>query len=246
LTAGRPRGILAVLLLTIALGACTPASPDASASGSTPPGEAASCSPLDLNGPSGTHFLLTGVWRANSGGRYYLHQQGSCLYWFGSSQDLSREQGSNWANIFFGHIGSDFSIVGDWGDVPYTSGASMNSGTLSLVIDFDESGPIDYPILHQTGSTGGFGDGAWQLEDTLPAATELVGTVGYNQGSDQEVSCIWMDSGGSRYELLVGFPPDHPPPADGTSVRVVGRLAPVLGGPCAPQTILVDTFEALP
>jgi hypothetical protein len=198
-----------------------------------------------MEGPSGTRFLLTGTWRASSGGRYELHQEGSCLYWFGSSQDLGKDPGSNWANVYIGQIGSDFSIVGDWGDVPIKAGASANSGTLSLAIDFDQSGAIDYPILRQTESTGGYGDRVWQREETLPSATELEGTMGFNDGTAQQRPCMWMDSGGSRYELLVGFPPDRIPPDAGTSIRVVGRLAPLLGSPCAPQTILVDELEVV-
>ena len=229
--------------MSMALVACAAPSTTESPSPSLGTVGGESCSPIEMQGPSGTRFLLTGVWQVAGAGRYFMQQDGSCLYWFGQSEDLDAVPGSAWANTFFGHIHADFSIVGDWGDVPFHEGAILGSGTLNLVIDFDETGPIEHPILRTTSGTGGFGGTAWQLEDTLPPPAEFLGTFGHSLAADQEVNCEWLDTAGGRYQLLGGVPPTRVAPADGAPIRVVGRLAPELGTGCAPSAILVDELE---
>jgi hypothetical protein len=94
---------------------------------------------------------LTGVWRANDGGTYYLRQIGNILWWNG----MSANDGRTFNNIFKGTIIlTTGTIVGDWADVP--RGTIMGQGTLTLKI----VSPTTIQKVSQTGS--GFGAITWQ------------------------------------------------------------------------------------
>ena len=85
----------------------------------------------DLSGP------LTGTWRADDGGVYYLRQAGDCLWWFGMSFDELDESGGQppwgWANVALGRIVDDV-IYLEWGDVV---GNFPGRGTLTLEVSSD-------------------------------------------------------------------------------------------------------------
>ena len=90
---------------------------------------------------------LTGQWRANDGGTYYINQIGNTVWWYGESGD----GGATWTNVFHGTIQSN-RVVGEWSDVP--KGRIDSSGEMELQID--SAGQ-----LRATRKTGGFGGSVW-------------------------------------------------------------------------------------
>jgi hypothetical protein len=100
---------------------------------------------------------LTGVWRANDGGTYYLRQVGNILWWSGMSAD----DGRTFNNIFRGTVTSATNTInGSWMDVP--RGTIMGQGELSLRI----VNPSAIQKVSQTGS--GFGATTWQKIPDAP------------------------------------------------------------------------------
>lgn len=217
--------------------------------------EASECPPVDLRSPSGTRVALTGVWRSNDLGVYTIHQDRSCLYWMGMSSDPGSERGEFWTNVFIGTVRSDFTVVGRWGDVPYHPNHELERGTMTLRIDFDQSGGPDYPVLREIASTGPFGGSVWVLEESLSAETDLDGIFGGNVAQE----CNWIESNGQRYELIVSGEwviravPLSVQTGDGRIVarvgdriRVSGRLSAALGSECTDQAILVEELDPTP
>lgn len=105
---------------------------------------------IDLSGP------LTGSWRANDGGVYYLRQAGGCLWWFGTHLTELKPAGGQpgWANVAVGHIVGD-DIYLEWSDVPL--GTTQGRGTLTLRVaeGGDRIVKIDQPV------NGDFGGSFW-------------------------------------------------------------------------------------
>ena len=92
-------------------------------------------------------FNLTGRWRSNDGGMYFLRQVGNQLWWYGQSGD----NGRTWTNVFQGRIeGSQ--VIGSWADVPH--GQIMHNGEMSLQI-------VAPNFLRAVNRTGGFGGSEW-------------------------------------------------------------------------------------
>jgi hypothetical protein len=92
-------------------------------------------------------FNLTGRWRSNDGGAYFLRQVGTQLWWYGQSGD----NGRTWTNVFQGRIeGSQ--VIGNWADVPH--GQIMHNGEMSLQI-------VAPNFLRAVNRTGGFGGSEW-------------------------------------------------------------------------------------
>jgi hypothetical protein len=90
---------------------------------------------------------LTGVWKSDQGGTYYITQLGNSIWWFG---ELS---GSNpaWTNVAKGEI--DVSKINlEWADVP--KGSVMSHGNLVLKVDSQNK-------LTRISETGGFGCSSW-------------------------------------------------------------------------------------
>jgi uncharacterized protein YjbI with pentapeptide repeats len=101
---------------------------------------------------------LTGIWRSNDGGTYYLnHIESKNLLWF-----LSVSNAGNFAGIFRGEIVSDF-IEGEWADVPL--GEDLDYGKLSLEIKCNDN----LVILLKTQQTGGYGATIWKTSQDLPS-----------------------------------------------------------------------------
>ena len=73
---------------------------------------------------------LTGIWAADDGGFYYVHQDGSTVWWAGFSNDYGLQNGLSFCNVFSGVLKSN-EVSGQWADVP--RGTTMNFGTLSLM-----------------------------------------------------------------------------------------------------------------
>lgn len=90
---------------------------------------------------------LSGVWRCDDGGLYYIRQIGNKVWWFGENHPNS----PSWSNVAYGEI-VGHEIRFQWSDVP--KGYIMNSGM--LVIEILSDGKI--VARHKT---GGFGGSVW-------------------------------------------------------------------------------------
>ena len=90
---------------------------------------------------------LTGRWRGNDGGIYYIRQIGNELWWYGQSRD----SGNTWSNVFHAKINRRI-IRGNWADVP--KGRIRQSGKLTLQI-------INARTIRAVSKTGGFGGSQW-------------------------------------------------------------------------------------
>jgi hypothetical protein len=89
---------------------------------------------------------LSGVYKCNDGGTYYVRQSGNQLWWYGESGD-----GVGWTNVFKGTIrGSE--IRGDWADVP----KGNNQGGGVMIVRATSSGRFI-----STYKTGGFSGSEW-------------------------------------------------------------------------------------
>ncbi len=99
---------------------------------------------------------LTGVWKANDGGTYYLRQAGNTLNWYGERA----KNNPAWANIFRGDVHGD-RITGKWIDVP--KGRAMSRGMLRLEIRRNGN------VLIAKQQTGGFGGSRWTRVGYSPA-----------------------------------------------------------------------------
>lgn len=256
-----PSGLAFVALL---IASCSLAEPSASvAPGASSLPAADECTPVDIRAPSGTRVDLTGQWRASDEGVYDIHQRGSCLYWVGMSQIPGFEPGEHWAQVFIGTVRSDFMVVGRWGDVPFNPSIPTNElfyGSLTLVIDFDESGDVERPILRVI--EGDFGPN-WVLvqEESLSAPTELLGTFGGTVSTTvgDDVACPWIEANGEHYELIgsaewrIRTSPLSVQTGDGRIVarigdpiRVVGQLSAALGSGCTETAVLVEALDPTP
>jgi hypothetical protein len=252
------RGLAAVLGAVVALTACASPSPSPAAipaPSAQPPAQ--ECREIDISAPSGTPLDLTGTWQANDAGVYDLHQDRSCLYWLGMSNYRGSEPGEYWTNVFYGTIRSDFTIAGHWGDVPYAPDAAMDNGEMTLSIDFDSSSGEEVPFLRSIEVTGGFGGSAWVPVDSLPTAVDLEGSFGGNYDHLLQTGCLWIQSGGQRYELIGdgGWSIRGDPPIrvedergqvfarEGDTLRIHGQVVAGLGTGCVESAIWVEVLE---
>jgi hypothetical protein len=94
-------------------------------------------------------FNLTGVWKCNDGGKYYVRQVGNDVWWLGKSGDA--EPGANWTNVFHGQV-AGANVNGRWADVPH--GRIMSGGVMVVQI----LNPNHFKAINKT---GGFGGSDW-------------------------------------------------------------------------------------
>jgi len=99
---------------------------------------------------------LTGTWRADDGGTYYLREMNGMLHWYGE-QDATNPR---WANVFHGKIRHG-RIQGQWMDVP--KGRTVGSGDMELVIRDNGN------VLEAVQKSGGFGGSRWTRAGYQPA-----------------------------------------------------------------------------
>lgn len=90
---------------------------------------------------------LSGRWRGDDGGTYYIKQIGNELWWYGESAD----KGASWTNVFHGYIGKQ-EVAGKWADTP--KGRVNSGGEMAVQI-------VSSNRLVAARKTGGFGGGAW-------------------------------------------------------------------------------------
>jgi hypothetical protein len=94
-------------------------------------------------------YDLTGIWRCNDGGTYYLRQLGNHLWWYGEASN------GQWSNIFHGALDGDW-LEGFWLDVP--KGRDRDNGALRLHIDSRDE-------FHREQKSGDdFGGSRWRRE----------------------------------------------------------------------------------
>jgi len=115
----------------------------------------------DRNGDNGTHDqclgidnawvhltvvhandMLSGVWFGDDGATYYLHQEGSLVWWAGMSEEdviaghdlvTTFQQGLRFTNVFEGKVDGGAGVIsGEWADVP--RGSTLGNGSLTLAI----------------------------------------------------------------------------------------------------------------
>lgn len=89
---------------------------------------------------------LSGRWRGNDGGIYYIRQVGNDIFWFGESSDEV-----SWTNVYHGYISGN-KIIGSWADVP--KGNVRQAGEMDLNIE----SPRKIVAIRKT---GGFGGSIW-------------------------------------------------------------------------------------
>lgn len=97
--------------------------------------------------PEPSRRNLTGKWRSNDGGIFFLRQIGDEIWWYGQSKD----GGKTWSNVFQGRIKGN-RIKGNWVDVPH--GRTRNSGKMTLEI-------LGNGKLKAIQKTGGFIGSEW-------------------------------------------------------------------------------------
>jgi hypothetical protein len=118
------------------------------------PAVAAPCTARELKYDPKT-VDLTGAWRGDDGGIYYLRQLGNDLWWSGMSGRVGSpsDLGRDWNNVAKGTINADLTIDLDWADVP--RGGILGHGTLHWKIIDDGTGNIVLKKMAETGT--GFG-----------------------------------------------------------------------------------------
>jgi hypothetical protein len=208
--------------------------------------EATECPPVRVLSPSGTTVDLTGQWISSHVGVFSVQQRDSCLYWVGMNRDPVRGNGSQWMNMYFGILRSDFTIVGRWGDVPIGGHplGGLNHGPLTLRIDFDQSGEVDHPVLRVVDATGQVQRPfTWVLAESLSEPMDLVGTFG--TGLLAGSTCTWIDVNGERYELI-GEAALGTGAMPGATVRVHGQLSAAIGTGCTELAVVVEELDPTP
>jgi len=98
-------------------------------------------------------MVITGIWKCNDGGTYYVRQIGKIVWWMG----ISNDGGNLFTNVFRGKI-QESQIDGEWTDVP--RGSILNNGTLALRIIMDSD--KNASNLQKISASGGFSGSAWQ------------------------------------------------------------------------------------
>ena len=98
---------------------------------------------------------LTGAWRADDGGLYYVRQLADRSVTWAGLQDSGFHKGVGFTNVFRGHVSPDGKrVTGNWADVP--RGRTLGAGTLAL----DIVGPTQLR-KRPAGTTGSFGGSVW-------------------------------------------------------------------------------------
>jgi hypothetical protein len=156
---------LVVLTLALALGGCWnsaagPSAVDESASSPPSPGAGARTTAIDLSAiacatddPSDVGDL-TGAWRGDDSGVYYIRQVGDCVWWFGTEivdiePGLTGQRG--FANVASGRVVGNRIDV-EWADLPV--GDILGGGGLTLLY-FEENDQL--VITQQRGDWQPFG-----------------------------------------------------------------------------------------
>jgi hypothetical protein len=224
-------------------GATSSPSPAATVSGSEAPPPPAACASIDLRTPNGDAVLLTGRWRSPDAGTYYVRQAGSCVWIVGLSEDTGPPGGtgsSGWTNAFLGTLKSDFTLHGEWADVPW--GRATGVGEVSYRMDFADVDGQEGISLWVTDASGGFGTGFLaqpvgraDLHVRLQESTTNCLTVVGDDGAIYEL--VVVTPGWSRAEPSFLSGPNGELVRTSEAFDVMGETA-VGTGDCGPGTLL--------
>lgn len=101
---------------------------------------------------------MSGTWKANDGGTYYVRQSGNEIWWLG----MSKDGGKTFTNVFHG-TRSGNTVTGRWSDVP--KGGAVSGGAMTLTV-FGTNGVLGWK---RASATGGFGGSNWfkPCDDTV-------------------------------------------------------------------------------
>ena len=103
---------------------------------------------------------LTGIWKANDGGTYYIRNIGNDVWWLGVSNN---DDGKTFSNVLKGQIHvNNKTITADWSDIP--RGTNGYYGKLTLSIDSDTMLHKVNEISHNKSGNHSccFGASTWQ------------------------------------------------------------------------------------
>jgi hypothetical protein len=95
---------------------------------------------------------LTGKWKSNDGGSYYIRQIGDTVWWAGA--------GPNFVNVFHGYL-SGGGFYGHWQDVPL--GKTNGAGDLTLSLE-----PLGSKFTKTKSGGNGFGGSEWTKVGCIP------------------------------------------------------------------------------
>lgn len=126
---------------------------------------------------------LSGIWKGNDGGIYYIQQDGNRVWWVGAS---SIEEGTGFSNVFNGQM-IDGTVIGKWADVPM--GKTQNNGELSAICDYVSGGDDTLTI---TSSSGGFGGTVISKPGTSYVSVNPVLT-GFGPNDKKLTFCMYTD-----------------------------------------------------
>jgi hypothetical protein len=123
-----------------------------------------------------TSKSLTGIWRANDGGTYYMHhiEEDDTVWWIGTSKEGGDMP---WMGVYHGKIDKDENVIdGTWAAVPITiiggkwsplpKGEMHGEGhgrlKLRIIYGRDESIFLTRMPEEHIGETGGYGGTSWE------------------------------------------------------------------------------------
>ncbi|TPN85904.1 M12 family metallopeptidase [Aquimarina algicola] len=133
----------------------------------------------------GTVPNMSGYYRANDGGHYYIRHIGTDVYWFGEHAS------GNWANIFKGKLDGN-KITGQFYDVP--KGRIQGSGTLKLTVNYNST-----RITKTEGAN--FGGSVWN-KTTRPANLPPPRAAGFGgRNNINNLTARWIANDGGRYYI---------------------------------------------
>ena len=160
--------VLAAVLFAACDGTSVPTVPGVPATGAA---GGASCQPVELRGPGGRQLDLSGTWSGNDGGRYYIKQIDSCVWWSGLSAFEGQSLGDEWIMTFRGTLNGDGVIVGDFVDV---KGTNPGSGTMTIRVQAEERDGLVVVELYREQVTGHqIGVTFWQRTSADPLPTPV-------------------------------------------------------------------------
>jgi hypothetical protein len=135
----------ALVLIALTLVGCgapslAPGSPDGETAGATRQVTADDCGPIELRTPAGASIDLTGTW-AGASAQLFVHQYGDCVWIEEFSADPREDLGESYRRVFFGRLGSDFTIVGRFADI-FSKGSPVLFG-----FEIPPEGGTDFRVI---------------------------------------------------------------------------------------------------
>ena len=164
--------------------------------------------PVNIVGaaPDSTKYDLTGVWKCDDGGTYYLRQIGDTLWWYGESAPVMPDNGARWSNIVVGSIYGN-TIDLQWRGVP--KGDALPNGKQSVGILFLNI--VSNDELRATKKTSGFGGSHWTRSGTASSNSSTSDSSGTVTGQSQASILVETDhpcANSYHHTWTISTPPD--------------------------------------